>query len=282
VFAGKNVLVAGGSSGIGRQLALDFALCGARVAILAHDAEGLEAVRREIASISPDPRAYLCDLGDVAQIKRVASAYLADLGPPAILVNNAGYAVYRTFPDLTTDEIQRLLVVNFVSPFLLTREFLPSMIAAGSGHIVMMASIAGRVPMTPCGPYSAAKHGLVAGAETLRAELDRFGIGVHLVCPGRVEGTAFFAHQTFVERSHRRETRWTIRPEVVSRATLDAIRKNRFLTTLPRLQGPLVWLAHALPGVSRPLLQRLMRARVEDVYTAKASRRSTARDERDV
>jgi len=282
VFAGKNVLVTGGSSGIGRQLALDFARCGARVAILAHNADGLETVRREVARISPDPRVYLCDLGDVAQVKRVASAYLVDSEPPAILVNNAGYAVYRTFPDLTTDEIERLLVVNFVSPFLLTREFLPSMIAAGGGHIVMMASIAGRLPLTPCGPYSAAKHGLVAGAETLRAELDRFGISVHLVCPGRVEGTGFFAHESFRDRSHRRETRWTIRPDMVSRATLDAIRRDRFLTTIPRIQGPLVWLAHALPGLSRPLLQRLMRARVEDVYTRKSSRQSRESNARNV
>ena len=75
--------------------------------------------------------------------------------------------------------------MNFAAPAFV-QAFLGSMAVAGRGNIVLMASIAGRLPMTPCGIYSAAKHGMVAWAETLQAEVARHGIDVHVICPGRV------------------------------------------------------------------------------------------------
>ena len=107
-----------------------------------------------------------------------------------------GYAVYYTFEQMPPEEIHRLFDVNLVGAALVTREFLPDMIRAGGGDVVMVASIAGRIPMTPCGVYSASKHGLVALAELLQIETARFNIRVHVVCPGRVE-TDFFSHESF-------------------------------------------------------------------------------------
>ena len=101
---------------------------------------------------------------------------------------------------LPSEEIQRLFQVNLVGAALVTREFLPDMIRAGGGDVVMIASIAGRIPMTPCGVYSASKHGLVALAELLRVEVARFNVRVHVVCPGRVE-TDFFSHESFRQRA---------------------------------------------------------------------------------
>ena len=95
----------------------------------------------------------------------MARAYRERFDAPEVLVNNAGYAVYYTFEQMRSEEIHRLFDVNLVGAALVTREFLPDMIRAGGGHIVMMASIAGRIPMTPCSVYSASKHGLVALAE---------------------------------------------------------------------------------------------------------------------
>ena len=268
MFAGARVFITGGSSGIGKQIARDFLRRGAQVSIAAENAQTLEKARAELSSSAAPVRAYRCDVADLDQVKSVAAAYVRESGAPDILVNNAGYAVYRTVEEMTSEEIHRLINVNFVGACLFTREFLPAMIAARRGHILMVASIAGRVPMTPCGVYSASKHGMVAWAETLAAELDRYQIRVHVVCPARVE-TAFFAHESFVQRAPRQEAQWAIPIEKVSGAAIEAIAKGRFLTYVPRKLGPLVWLAHALPVLSRPMLQRLMRARVESVYAAK-------------
>ena len=270
-FDQRKVFITGGSSGIGKCLARDFLKLGAYVTIVADDPEKLETTRKELACISSAVDAMVCDIADMDQVQHTVADYLARFGAPDILINNAGYAVYRTFDEMTTQEITRLLTVNFIGACAITSGFLPSMIERKSGNIVVMASIAGCVAMTPCGCYSAAKHGLIAWARTLRAELHRFHIRVHVMCPGRVE-TDFFLHETFVHRLPRHEAKWTIPVGTVSQATIAAISRNSFLAYVPKWFGPLVWLKNLLPLASDPILQRLMRARVESVQMQRQNR----------
>jgi len=264
------VLITGGSSGIGKQLAADYLRRGAHVTIVSNNPAKLESARSELAAISPSICALACDVTELGEVRQLAEEYLRQFGPPAVLVSNAGFAVYRLFVEMPAEEIQRLLTVNFVGGCLITREFLPAMVAAGHGDVVVMASIAGRLVMTPCGVYSAAKHGLVAWAHTLRLELKQTGVRVHVICPGRVE-TDFFAHETFVQRDRRAETRFTITVENVSRATIAAIQKNRFMTYVPSSYGLLVWLANSFPFPVRMLLDRLMEERVRSLFPARRS-----------
>jgi uncharacterized protein len=275
-FAGRKVLITGGSSGIGKEIARQFLELGARVAILADLADKLEGARRELAAGGRPVSAILCDLADAGDVRRAGAEYLSAHGAPDILVNNAGYAIYRTFEELEADEIDRLLRVNFVGACLITRAVLPAMIENGGGHIVMMSSIAGRLPMTPCGVYSAAKHGMVAWAETLRAEVHRHGIEVHTICPGRVE-TAFFDHETFVQRAPRREAQGSVPVATVARATIDAVRRGALFSYQPRWYRWMVWLAHSAPVLSRPALQRLMRQRVASLAISPAASGSNRR-----
>ena len=128
----------------------------------------LDDARHEFEHRGAFLKAYCCDIASVSEVRAAVRDYIALYGAPDIVVNNAGYAVYEPFAKTETEEIERLIHVNFVGACIVTREFLPHMIAARSGHICVMASIAGRIPMTPCGAYSAAKHGLVAWAQTLK------------------------------------------------------------------------------------------------------------------
>jgi short-subunit dehydrogenase len=264
----EKVLITGGSSGIGKQLAEDFLRRGAHVTIVSNNASKLQSARSELAAISRSICALACDVAELGEVHRMAEEYLLQFGPPNVLVSNAGFAVYRLFEEMPAEEIERLLRVNFVGGCLITREFLPAMVAAGRGNVVVMASIAGRLVMTPCGVYSAAKHGLVAWAHTMKLELKQTGVRIHVICPGRVE-TDFFAHETFVQRERRAETRFTIPLETVSRATIAAIQKNRFMTYVPRSYGLLVWLAHSFPFPVRMLLDRLMEKRVRSLFPAR-------------
>jgi short-subunit dehydrogenase len=263
----EKVLITGGSSGIGKQLASDFLRRGAHVTIVSNDAAKLQSARHELAAIAPSVCALACDVAELADVHRMAHEYLLQFGPPDVLVSNAGFAVYRLFQEMASEEIARLLAVNFLGGCLVTREFLPAMVAAGHGDVVVMASIAGRLVMTPCGVYSAAKHGLVAWAHALKLELKRTGVRIHVICPGRVE-TDFFADESFVQRERRTEMRFTIPAETVSHATIVAIKKNRFMTYVPGFYGLLVWLAHSFPFPVRMLLDRLMEARVRSLCPA--------------
>jgi uncharacterized protein len=263
-LAGARALVTGGSSGIGKQIAMDLLRSGVDVTIVANDPLKLSTAVEELATTGKTVDSICCDVGRIEDVRACADQYTNLRGAPDILINNAGYAVYQAFEQMPDVEIERLIQVNFLGACLITRAFLPSMIKAGQGHICMMASIAGRIPMTPCGVYSAAKHGMVAWAQTLRAELRRHNLKVSVLCPGRVE-TAFFSHPTFQSRAFRRETEWTIPVEVVSRACLKTIASGKFLTYVPRSYALPAWAFNACPVLLRPLLESVMSSRVDAI-----------------
>ena len=234
-------------------------------AIVANGAEKLARAEAELKRISPHVWSQVCDVAVLDDVRLVARKYRDQFDAPDVVINNAGYAVYEPFERMSLEEVRRLFDVNLTGAALVTREFLPDMIRAGGGDVVMVSSIAGRIPMTPCSVYSAAKHGMVALAELLKIETARFDIRVQVVCPGRVE-TEFFSHESFQRRAQRRETTHTIPIEVVSRAILKAVEHNRFLTYMPWYYGAFAWVAAAFPLLFRPLSHRLMTSRVEAVY----------------
>ena len=269
-WTGRRVLITGGSSGSGKRLAADLLRRGAHVGIVAHHPEKLREAELELRQISPDVWSYTCDIAVLDEVRGMARAYREKFDAPEVLINNAGYAVYYTFEQMPAEEIRRLFDVNLTGAALVTRELLPDLIRTGGGRVVMMASIAGRIPMTPCGVYSASKHGLVALAELLRVETGRFNVKIHVVCPGRVE-TDFFSHPSFKSRSHRPETSRTIPVEAVSQAVITAVERNRFMTYVPKHFGLLAWLAAAMPVAFRPFWHRFLSARVESIYTGAAT-----------
>jgi short-subunit dehydrogenase len=215
--------------------------------------------------------AVACDVGDGEAVKRMAATVLAAHGCPDVLVNNAGFAVYRTFDQSSPEEIERLIDVNLTGALRCIRAFVPAMMARGSGHLVNVASVAGLMPITPCAAYAAAKHGLVGISETLRFELQDHGIQVHLVCPGRVK-TAFFDHESFRLRPHRPETDRTIPVEEVCHAIIDAVERGRFRTIIPRSLGFAIWARGLFPAAADLLLGRILRARVREIRQAPAAR----------
>ena len=264
-WPGRRVLITGGSSGIGKRVAADLLRKGAHVGIVADDPVKLAAAESELKELSSEVWSHPCDISDLDDVRAMALAYRQKFAAPDVLINNAGYAVYYAFEQMTLEEIQRLFQVNLVGAALVTRAFLPDMIRAGGGDVVMVASIAGRVPMTPCGVYSASKHGLVTLAELLKIEAARFNVRVQVVCPGRVE-TDFFSHESFQKRARRPEASRTITLEAVSQKIVNAVEYDRFLTYVPSSYAVLAWIAAALPLVFRPIWHRFMAARVEALY----------------
>jgi uncharacterized protein len=268
-FAGKLVVITGGSSGIGFALAAELSRRGAKVVILSDKADSISSALAQLGS-SNSVHGYVGDVGIPGNVAETCTRILAAHGVPDILINNAGFAIYRTFEQEDPEEIERLMSVNFGGAVRVTKAFIGGMIQRGSGHIVNVASIAGGLPLTPCGIYTASKHALMGFSKILSSEVARFGIDVTILCPGRVE-TKFFDHETFRKRPHRKESEMTVPMETVVAATLDAILRRQRVRYVPRRFGVLIWAYHAFGPLVRLPFDKLLRARIDDLYRSQGS-----------
>jgi NAD(P)-dependent dehydrogenase (short-subunit alcohol dehydrogenase family) len=171
-LAGRIAVVTGASRGIGRAIAAALSGAGAVVAGCAlHAGPGVE----------------VCDVRDVAAVARFAEDVQRRLGAPDILVNNAGTVARGRLDELPVDAWQDVVDANLKGTFLVTRAFLPTMRARGSGRIINIASISGRQGTAELTAYCAAKHGVVGLTRALAAEVRGDGIVVNAVCPGSVD-----------------------------------------------------------------------------------------------
>jgi NAD(P)-dependent dehydrogenase (short-subunit alcohol dehydrogenase family) len=262
---GRFFLVTGGSSGIGFALSAELLARGGKVFIVGLQAEGVELALSRLGGRGPNLNGLACDVGVPDNVEQMAGIVLREQGVPDVIVNNAGFATYRTFEQSDANEIERLIGVNFGGAIRVTKAFLAAMIQRRSGQIVNVASIAGALKLTPNGLYCGAKHGMLAWSQCLDLELRRFGISVAVVCPGRVE-TPFFDHETFRARRHRKETELSVPiPQVVD-AIMESIVRRRPLRFVPRYFGLLAWLADTLGPLVQNRLDRLMLSRIEDLY----------------
>ncbi|KAB8193062.1 SDR family NAD(P)-dependent oxidoreductase [Nonomuraea phyllanthi] len=237
-----HVLVTGASSGIGAATARALAGTGARLTLAGRDRERLAAV-----SAATGGRVLVCDV--TTQAADLASR----AGHVDVLVNNAGVGWAGPFVDMPDGSAEQVLAVNLAAPIALTRLLLPGMVAAGRGHVVFVASIAGAVGVAREAVYSASKAGLLAFAEGLRHELHAVpGVGVSVLLPGVVD-TPFF-----VRRGAPYTRGWPapIAPERVARAIVASIRHGRPESFVPGWLRLPARLRGAAPGPFRRLARR--------------------------
>jgi len=182
-ITGKRALVAGGSRGIGRAIALAFAKAGAEVSICARGAEALTATREEIARHGGIAHASVCDLSDAAAIPRYIGEAAEALGGIDILVNNA--SGFGTSDDEAGWAVS--ISVDLLATVRASRAALPFLEKSDSGAILNISSISGlrATPRTP--PYAAAKAAVIEYTLTQAATLARRGIRVNGIAPGSIE-----------------------------------------------------------------------------------------------
>ncbi|WP_219217166.1 2-hydroxycyclohexanecarboxyl-CoA dehydrogenase [Variovorax boronicumulans] len=191
-FQYKTVLVTGGGGGIGGATCRRFAREGARVAVFDMNLEAAETVAAQIRADGGQAQAFRCDITERAAVDAAVAAAQERFGPIDVLVNNAGWDVFKPFTKTEPAQWDKLIAINLTGALHMHHAVLPGMAARKAGRIVNIASDAARVGSSGEAVYAACKGGLVAFSKTIAREHARHGITVNVVCPGPTD-TALFA-----------------------------------------------------------------------------------------
>jgi 3-oxoacyl-[acyl-carrier protein] reductase len=182
-ITGKVAVVTGAGRGIGRAIAVELAQMGARVVVAARSASDLEETARLIGTASAVPT----NVRNKEEVHRLLEHASSQFGPVDILVNSAGIGVSGPVIDFTDADYDAILETNLKSIFHASRYVLPSMIERKTGHIINIASIAGKVGSPNLAVYCASKFGVVGFTQSLAEEVRQHGIRVSLICPGSTD-----------------------------------------------------------------------------------------------
>ncbi len=184
-LAGRRVLITGASSGIGAATAIAFAAQGAVVGLCARRHDRLNEVAKACRDLGAEAHAWTVDLADLDNIKPFAEAAVATMGSVEVLVNNAGAGRRKKMQDISVEDFEETMDLNFRAPMRLTLALLPHMLDRDSGHIVNVGGSGTREFAPSTGSYIAAKAALDAFTEALYIDLAPTGVKPHLVVPGR-------------------------------------------------------------------------------------------------
>lgn len=184
------------------------------------------------ASIQGESPIYKMDVRDTAQVDDVVSQVHRHYGKIDILLNNAGYGEFLPFSETSITQFQDMMDVNYMGTVRCTHAVLPYMLQAGAGHIVNVASMAGKMATAKSTAYSATKHAVLGFTNALRRELKSSGVMVSAVNPGPID-TPFFERADPEGTYLRNLGRFVMPPEKVARAILHVIERRKAELDLP-------------------------------------------------
>jgi 3-oxoacyl-[acyl-carrier protein] reductase len=243
------VLVTGASRGIGAATVRALHRRGAKVGLIARNAAELDT---QVAGLGDGAAWASADVGVTAEVDAAVADLTERLGPPDVLVNNAGIGAYASVLEEEPSAYEHLMRVNYLGTVHPTLAVLPGMATRGRGHIVNVASVAGRLGAPFEAAYSASKFAVVGFSESLAAEVQHLGISVSLVNPGPVATHFTEARGVPFQRKVPRP----LSADRVAEAVVGAIEHDRFEQTLPRWLGLGIVTRALVPGLYRKGLLR--------------------------
>lgn len=229
---GKRILITGASSGIGRETALALAGSGAVLLLTARRQDALTEVQRRIIAAGDRAFIFPADLSRREEVERLGQRILSDFEGVDILINNAGFGLFDPVSEGRVEDWEQMMAVNFFAAAHLIRLFLPPMLKKGEGHLINVASIAGKLGSPFFSGYNASKFALVGFSESLYIELLGSGVRVTTINPGPV-ATPFFREGEAERVLGSSGKRFLLPPERVVRAILRAIEKRPREIILP-------------------------------------------------
>jgi len=224
------VVVTGGSRGIGLAIATAARARGARVGLIARSAGDLDrAVKRLGGPIDRKIATAVADVSSRTELEGALADLESGLGHVDVLVNNAGTGAYGRFGQSELDSLERALSINYLGTVYGTRAVLPGMVERRHGHIVNIASVAGRVATPGESAYSASKFAVVGFTQCVAMELRGSGVGITMILPGPVDLTGYFPSDETYERPFPPK----VPADRVARATLRAVDRRQLEVVVP-------------------------------------------------
>jgi len=245
-FKNQIVLVTGGSSGIGLEIARQLSQQGAHVWLLARRAELLAAALEIVTAArgSPDQRFGMvsADVSDPTQAMAAVQQVTSEIGLPDLVINAAGVAQPGYFQELDLEIFHWMMNVNYFGTVYISKAIVPGMIQRGSGHIVNISSEAGFLAAFGYSAYAASKYAVTGFSDVLRSEMKPHGIRVSAVFPSDVD-TPQLAYETSyqpLETQALAPLRSVMKTEAVARATLRGIARGQYVI-LPGFDSKLMY-----------------------------------------
>jgi NAD(P)-dependent dehydrogenase (short-subunit alcohol dehydrogenase family) len=237
---GKNVLITGGSRGLGLALSREFISRGALVAICARDVEELERASSDLVRPGRPVLALPCDVANIEEVGRMVEAVREHFGQIDVLVNNAGVIQVGPAETMTLADYEEAININLRGPLHTMLAVIPEMRQRGEGRIVNITSIGGKIAVPHMTPYTASKFGLVGLSKAMRAELAKDGIVVTTICPGLMR-TGSPRNASFKGR-HRAEYAWFSIGDSLPLLSVSAERAaRRIATACQRGEGEVIF-----------------------------------------
>jgi uncharacterized protein len=230
----KNIVITGASGGIGAEMAKLCAQRGANLTLLARSIDKLEELKSELENrYSVSVHIHALDVSNLEEIQRVFTAIFQQMNTIDILVNNAGFGVFREAHEASFAEMKSMFDVNVVGLMACTRMVLPHMRERRFGHIINIASQAGKIATPKSSVYSATKHAVLGYSNSLRLELAPYQVFVTTVNPGPI-ATNFFNIADEKGTYVKNVKRFMLQPEYVANKVVHAMLTKTREINLPR------------------------------------------------
>ena len=186
VLKGKKAIITGGSRGLGKATAIAFAKEGIDVAITGRNEDTLQKTVNEIKALGVNATYQVFDVSNFEAVQKGIKNIITDLGSVDILVNNAGIAAFGTFNDMKVEDFTKIIQVNLMGMYYVTKEVLPYLIDKSEGDILNVASTAGLTGNAQTSAYSASKFAVIGMSESLMKEVRKNNIRVCTLTPSTI------------------------------------------------------------------------------------------------
>lgn len=254
-------IVTGAGRGIGKEAAIELSKYECTSVLVGRTEDKLMRVLNEVKRYTPDSVAEVCDVSDEAQVRQTVRAIHERYETIDILINSAGIMVVKPFDELSEDEFNSHMTINYYGAVYFTRAVVPIMRKQGRGVIVNIASVGGKLNLPSLTANTASKAALYAFSESLYYELKDAGIHVGVILPGGTRTGLFDKLDNKLGQYYRDQS--TMPPEKVAVNIREAIEKERFETVVPFSNRLHIGLHAMLPGLFRKLIMRRLRPYLE-------------------
>lgn len=183
-LTGRTALVLGGSSGIGREIALGFQAAGAKVLVAARNQDKLDRMAADLGGDGGPPAAYSADLRSISELKALGDQIESDHGGVDVLLNSQGTTAIKPALELSEEDYDTILDTNLKSVFFACTTFARGMIKRGRGSIINISSLAAHTGWANAAAYAASKWGVAGITQSFAAEWGGTGIRVNAIAPG--------------------------------------------------------------------------------------------------